>query len=364
MLPKRLVIFLLVVVFALLIIVFSRSIEFFQTDERPWFEKTTEEFYRRFQRPLDPIYISYYGERCKNQNLNNSMKLITQDLNVYESEVQAGKKSSRNSSIVIAGLVRNAAFKIPELKERCYSITRMFKTYKIVIVENNSTDNSREFLLDWTNDDPNVVVLCQDIFATNQKECDILNLFPKSENLGNSPHPQRIQKMAFLRNVYLKHIQHYYPDYDYLCVMDMDLGGILYPDGFLHSIYVLNSHPNLDAVACNGMLLQPSGQYIYYDSFAHIETGDPYVWENQTAKSNHDRYVHSYITDKYIKSMELDRVRSAFGGIVLYKNKKIKENKMYEFSSNFFSCEHSYFHKNMNMVVNPRFIFLISQNGN
>lgn len=363
MLPKRLIIFLVVFVLAVFVLIFSRSVEFFQTEERPWFEKTTEEFYKRFQRPLDPIHIAYYDIQCKSKTLHNSMKFISRDLDSYSGEVGQGKQKSKNSSIVIAGLVRNAAFQIPEMKERCYNITKMFKKYKIVIVENNSTDNSREFLLDWFNEDPNVIILCQDIFATNQKECDILDLFPKSENLGNSPHPQRIQKMAFLRNVYLKHIQHYYSDYDYLCVMDMDLKGDLFNDGLLHSVNILESHPQLDAVACNGMLFQSSGQYIYYDSFAHIETGDPYVWENQTAKSNHDRYVHSYITDKYLTSMDLDKVRSAFGGIVLYKNKKVKD-KLYDFSSNFFSCEHSYFHKNLNIAVNPRFIFLISQNGN
>lgn len=337
--------------------------EKFQPEENPWYEKTIEEFFNRFQRDLDPIHVRYFDTHCKYQSLQKNIQWIQKDLEKYQQEVLLGEKASKNSSIIIAGLIRNGAFQIAELKQRCSGIISHFKSYKIIIVENNSTDNTRDFLLEWVKEDPNVILLCQDIFSVNHTECDISNLFPKSENLGASPLPARIQKMSFLRNIYLKHIQHYYSDYDYLCVMDMDLKGNLYLDGFLQSFFLLSSSKNIDAIACNGVIQNSEDHFYYYDSFAHIELGDPYVWENQTAKSNHDKYVHTHITLKYSTKMNLDRVRSAFGGVVLYKMDKIK-NASYDFSPNFFSCEHSYFHKNLTIMVNPRFIFIISQNGN
>lgn len=336
--------------------------EGFSETDQPWYEKATEEFYLRFQRPLDPIHIKYFQQHCNHSNLQKNLDWIVKDLNQYEKEVKLGKQRSQTSSIVIAGLIRNGAFHLPALKEKCAQIVAGFQEYKIILVENNSTDGTRDFLLEWVNEDPNVFVLCQDIFTINEKECDLSALFPKSENLGGSPLPDRIQKMAFLRNVYLKHVLHYYSNYDYLCILDMDLKGDLYLDGFYHSIQLLERN-SIDAVTCNGMLIQPgTDQYYYYDSFAHIERGDPILWENQTAKSNHDRYVHTYITHKYSTDMKPDSVKSAFGGAALYKIKSLNKC-MYDFSSTLFSCEHSYFHKNLRVVVNPRFLFLISQNG-
>lgn len=337
--------------------------EYFQPEDNPWYEKTTEQFYQRFGRPVDPVHLIYYDFETRSKSNKKSLDWITTDLNEYENQVRNGLVRTSQSSIVIAGLIRNGAFHINKLKERCERIASFFKEYKIVILENNSTDGTREFLLQWAQEDQNVTILCKDSFAVNLKECDITYLFPKSENLGGSPLPARIQKMAFLRNVYLQHVKHYYSKYDYFCVMDMDLNGDMYSDGFLQTVHLLNQNKNIDAIACNGLLLRTdSDQYYYYDSFAHIEKTDSYIFENQTSKNNHDQYVHSLITLRYTTSMKIDTVRSAFGGIVLYKMNKIQD-AFYDFSPNFLSCEHSFFHKKISMAVNPRFIFLISQNG-
>jgi len=155
----------------------------------------------------------------------------------------------------------------------------------------------------------------------------------------------------------------YYDSFDFLCVMDMDLQGDLAMDGLYHSMYLLRTDPHLACVTGNGMLLRDSSDFFYYDSFAHVEENEPILWENMTAKSNHDRYVHTHVTQLYSTNMNPDRVRSAFGGIALYRIPSILKQK-YGFSRTHYCCEHSFLHDSLSIVVNPRFIFLIQVNAN
>ena len=64
----------------------------------------------------------------------------------------------------------------------------------------------------------------------------------------------RIKKMAFYRNQYLKHINKYCKLYDYMMCFDFDLEGGLYIDGFLK-----NFDPDVEK---NGMV------------YAHLD-----IWE-------------------------------------------------------------------------------------
>lgn len=97
------------------------------------------------------------------------------------------------------------------------------------------------------------MILCRDAFSVNTAECDISHLFSDPQDTDHSPRPDRIYRMAFLRNIYMDHIRHYYPKFDFLCIMDMDLHGSLYMDGYKHAIRLL-SDKTRDAVACNGMI--------------------------------------------------------------------------------------------------------------
>ena len=68
------------------------------------------------------------------------------------------------------------------------------------------------------------------------------------------------------------------------------------------------------------------------------------------------------MTDLYSTQMTPDPVRSAFGGIAIYKLKKVLKNR-YNYSTSYLTCEHTFFHNNTKVVVNPRFIFMIDKNG-
>lgn len=323
-----------------------------------WSNEATEEFYKFFQRPIDPVHLTYFKKITNHQTPNKSLRIIKNDLKKYNDEVESGKKKSKDARIVIAGLIQNGARQIPNLKERCKKIVSHFKDYRIVILENNSIDRTRTELLEWAQGDDHVKVLCQDPFITNSEECSIDGA--SSGVKDTSPMPNRIRKMATLRNIYLDHIQHYYNDFDYLCVMDMDLEGDLFLDGFFHGLGLLN--PPVDGIVCNGMIKTDDDGFYYYDSFAYLEEHDTPFMTDIAQKSEHDNYVHIYMTHLYSTQMIPDRVQSAFGGCAIYNLKSMLKNR-YDFSHTTFMCEHTFFHQKKKIYVDPRMIFLISKNG-
>lgn len=331
-----------------------------------WFEKADELYFQMVGRPIDLVSLKYYSIKTSGMSMTQSIKFIQEDLEEYQSQVKRGAMRAKKSRIVIAGLLQNAAFQIPRLRDQCKIIAASYQDYRVVIVENNSKDESRKYLLEWAAKDPKVIILCQDPFVTQAKECDINYLFARTVPDDHSPMPQRIQKMAFLRNIYMEHIHQYYKNYDFLCVMDMDLQGLFPLDGLMHTMYLLDSNSqggkSIDGVAGNGMLLRDSEDFYYYDSFAFVEENESPMWEDARSKSEHDTYVHQNITQRYSSQMMPDKVRSAFGGVALYRLPAVIKNR-YDYSSTHYSCEHSFFHRTLSIWVNPRLLLLIERNG-
>lgn len=323
-----------------------------------WNNEATEMFFQLFQRSIDPIHMTYYKKITNNLTPHKSIRTIQNDLKKYKDEVEVGKKKSKDAKIVIAGLIQNGARQITSLRERCKKIVSHFKDYRIVILENNSIDSTRSDLLEWTRQDTRVKILCQDPFVTNSDECNIDG--SSSGVKDSSPMPNRIRKMATLRNIYLDHINHYYKDFDFLCVMDMDLEGELFLDGFFHGLGLLK--PSVDGIVCNGMIKMEDDSFYYYDSFAYLEQHDTPFMTDITQKSEHDNYVHIYMTHLYSTQMVPDRVQSAFGGCAIYNLKSMLKNR-YDFSHTTFMCEHTFFHEKKKIYVDPRMIFLITRNG-
>jgi hypothetical protein len=154
-----------------------------------------------------------------------------------------------------------------------------------------------------------------------------------------------------------------YSDFDYLYVLDLDLNGNLFLDGIFHSMYHFERDSSISAISCNGLVKYGKDGFNYYDSFAYIEYGEKYEWETDFDKRSHDEEVLRYVTEKYTKNMDLDRVYSAFGGLCIYDLSEILEsNAEYDYSkNNKLSCEHTHFHKKLkNIYVNPRMMFLIN----
>lgn len=265
-----------------------------------------------------------------------------------------GKKVIENSSIIVCGLIRDGENNIEHIKQNVYSLIEGCKKYKILIVENDSIDNTRKILLKWSEIDNNVIILgC----GVNIDKCEM-----KLDKTVVYDHGmKRINKMVYLRNIYLEYIYNHLTDYDYTIVYDYDLYGTIYKDGLYDTFYHFINNNNIDCIGPNGFkyynFIMLTIKH-YYDTYA-------FVIDNIT---NYKDLIDDDIKRKYINkllsTLSLKKVSSCFGGIIIYKNKSIK-NKYYN-TTNIFGhalCEHAGLNFQLsNVYINPVFEYNIYYN--
>lgn len=307
-------------------------------------QKIEKLFQEKLYRPIDKYNLQY----CQNKNLN----LLYNEYENYVSDVQKGMNTLKNKKIIVTGLIYNAESQIAQLQKWFNDLKTLCDECHIVIVENNSVDRTRDYCQIWRDSDAKHVHLVCDSIQCDQDWMENLQF-------DKSPFSKRIRKMSFLRNKYVEYISHYFKDIDYVFVMDFDLRGTLFWDGIFDSIHHMNKNQNINAIACNGMV---NGSFLYYDSFAYAKDKSELRWNNTMDKQSHDNDVLKYVSKKYKETMDLDFVKSAFGGFCIYRFTDFLD-KFYGFEENKFTCEHCIFHEQFQlMYVNPRMIFIIDEN--
>jgi hypothetical protein len=320
-------------------------LDFVKQQEEPYREDYPKIFESLIRRPIDPI-TDRYLKKLKEKNL------ITNDILSYSTEVDSGRKLMKKKKIVVAGLVYNAEKLVPGLEKWFNDLQKLCKECHIVIVENNSKDNTREKLKLWKKRSPKKVHL-----VCEESECKSFEYIDPT--LLKSGHKSRIEKMSYLRNMYVKYIRKNFKDIDYVFVMDFDLDGMLYWDGVFHSLFKFYINPDIEMIACNGVV---NGSFSYYDTFAYAKDKNEIRWSSPFDKATHDQDVLQNISRHYQENLEMDRVSSAFGGFSMYVFDNFIKHE-YNFQDKTYSCEHCLFHENFkNLQVNPRMIYIIFDN--
>ena len=67
----------------------------------------------------------------------------------YENTCSQGEIHASNQKVLITSLVRDVADRLPEIRKKAEKVGEMFLDYKILIVENDSKDGTRDLLLKW-----------------------------------------------------------------------------------------------------------------------------------------------------------------------------------------------------------------------
>jgi len=290
----------------------------------------------------------------------------SQNRKQFDNLVKYGMNKMKSQSVVICGLVRDVESQIPYIIQKVERVANLFQKYKILIVENDSKDNTRSLLLKWSEKNKNVIILgC----GVNQKECK-LNM-PKTQ--AHEIERWRIEKMVKLRNEYISYINSNLSDYDYCIVWDLDVIGIVYLDGIANSIGWMNSNDlltneskidssefSIDAICANGIykFASPSWAYVYYDTYAHLDYNEKYDINNHFTHSLSKR-----IGCRYAFGEKLQKVKSCFSGFTIYRISSIK-GLMYDMSpENNLECEHVRFNRHLsNVYVNPSMIYRLLMN--
>jgi len=269
----------------------------------------------------------------------------------YQQSVYNGFKHMKESTLVICGLLRDCGPRMYEIEKRAERVGNLFKDYRILIVENDSVDNTREYLLEWRKRNPKVTILgC----GYNVKECK-LQLPPTVNHYTDL---KRILKMIYLRNLYIDELSKNYSNYDYAFVWDLDILGSVYLDGIANSMNYFEKNPSYDCIVAYGLKKLPNYTY-YYDSYAHLDIGDSF---DISTKRLHD-FNKMFIDVRYDRGDPLVKVQSAFSGCCIYRIKSILDSKARYGTDEGVVCEHVYFNRFLkNVYLNPSMIYIVLLN--
>ena len=261
-----------------------------------------------------------------------------------------------DKKIIIAGLIRNSSKTIPLIRKNLGKLTKIFKDYKMLIVENDSKDSTRKDLLSWHNDDPKITILGCGI---NANECIL-----KLPSTGHEHNIDRIEKMSMLRNIYLSYITNHPDDFsgfDYTIIWDLDITGTFYIDGIGLSGYYFKNKKEVKGMCANGIKINNFGFTTirgYFDPYAHAELGDR---KNYSPADG----IWRGMNQEQCESTDIRKVLSCFNGFAIYRTNAIL-NKKYGFDimDGYASCEHTALHEQINgMYINPFMVFIVLDNN-
>jgi hypothetical protein len=212
--------------------------------------------------------------------------------------------------VIICGVVKNVGACIDKNIKHALETGSRFEKFKLVIYENNSTDNTKERLDSYCNN-KNIKIICKNIKNIDKKENNKIWAYTE---LTGSDHPCRIEHICNARNNLIDEINKpEYDEYTHVIIIDLDSNGWDI-QGILNSFKFENEW---DVIFANSP--------VYYDYYAlrtdffpfGPEITGEYFWNLPNYKfTNH-----------------LIPVYSAFNGIGIYKKDIFKKFK-YDFVVN------------------------------
>lgn len=243
--------------------------------------------------------------------------------------IRLGKREIKNKNLILCTCVRDAENNIINIKKLYKYFTRYFNKVKLLIMENDSKDKTREKLLDLKSHINIDVIGC----GLNSKVCN-MNL----NNDRTSRSYKRFRRMSIVRNELVSHIKKIQNNYNYCIMFDGDMSLNIDTNGFLESMYHLEYKDHIDAISCYGLgyasLLVLNK---IYDGIAYKPV-------------DNDNLINLLTTFRLSK---LTKVISSFNGLSIYKL-PFTDNMKYDIKTK--ECEHISFNKNFNIYLNPKFV--------
>lgn len=303
-------------------------------------------FYWRFQMMYNSSILSFYTP--------DSFPLSNKSS--YDKILDQGETVIKNKTVVITALVRDVEKRMPEIKKKAERVGKLFKDYRILIVENDSKDLTRAKLLEWASQNPKVIILgC----GYNAEVCNLPKM-PKTD--GHHVDRARIEKMTTLRNIYLDEIKRNFTrGWDYVVMWDLDMLGSVYLDGITHTIGYLDQSPEVNVVCAYG-IYRWGALILFYDTYALLHPGENFHID---MKSIHD-IRKGWWEARYQRGDPVFDVDSCFSGFAIYRLQPLLDNDVeYDMSGpGNLECEHVRLNKKIRgrKVVNPSMLNFVLLN--
>jgi hypothetical protein len=215
-----------------------------------------------------------------------------------------------DNKVIICGVVKNVESCIDKNIKYALETGNRFKKFKLVIYENNSTDNTKERLHSYCNNN-NIKIICKNFENLDKKENNKIWAYTE---LTGSDHPCRIEHICNARNNLIDEINKpEYDEYTHVIIIDLDSDGWDI-QGILNSFKFENEW---DAIFANSP--------VYYDYYALRTDAFPFGPEIIGE--------HFWNLPNYKFTDHLIPVYSAFNGIGIYKKDIFKKFK-YDFQVN------------------------------
>jgi hypothetical protein len=212
------------------------------------------------------------------------------------------QKRNIKRKAVIVGCARDCEIFLPAVLKNITRIANLYSQAAFVFVENDSTDNTRDILQNWLGQHANSLLVCLDGLLVQET--------------------RRTVRLAIARNAYMEALRPHLDEFDHMVVLDFDNVNcnVISEESLEEAIEFLDSSRQNAAVFAN--------QLRYYDIWAlrHDVWCPEDCWSKIMSRPAYlplHRAVERYVTSRQISihpSTPPVAVRSAFGGLAIYKS--------------------------------------------
>lgn len=234
---------------------------------------------------------------------------------------------------ILYGMCRNAMPNLKKSKTNIISLSRFFDNCKFVILENGSTDGTREFLEEWRKADDRVKIIDGDGEAAQH----VINMFSNAvPNSDRWKGPKRIARYASLRNQLHAAVKNVVLsgelDPSHFICLDLDQNVSVDEKGFYSAMQKMSTDASVVAISAYGKTVQPWSlpltSYLY-DSYAFL---DEWLVANGADRRDQIKSKHIWREKIDVSGDKFHQVVSNFGGMSIYR-------KTQEFMNNFYAVE-------------------------
>lgn len=228
----------------------------------------------------------------------------------FREKTRRGYERMKGISLVICGIARNDGETLPRTIRRLEKTGRLFRDYRVVVFENDSTDRTPALLRQWEAENDRVMILSE----------SLLDLPVLSSG--------RFPLLAYCRNRYLDYLKgsRDLGGFEYVMVVDMDLKGGWSLDGLASSF----AETGWDAMAANSIGYH-NLRRTYYDKLA---------LQPQSVLKTGLFYRLCGEGWQFRRNGPLAPVRSAFGGLCLYRREALLSRRYSGSFGGRETCEH------------------------